>query len=323
MASSANITALNQQLRSSPDYAQWMQANRIDPSGPIRLSDQQRQSFAAYLRTHGWSIPKGAEIDPAGNINENEGFGKQAKRWGPIAGQIGLGIATGGMSLPAQLAINAGAGAGIGATQGGWKGAGRGAAIGATSAYGGHLLRGGPATAAMPSAIGSGAAGALPTSSYYTNLGIQTGMRGAPSAIARLGGQAAVAGGRNIVSRIGGGLRKVTGGDGDGTGGGLNAWQQAALALLSGVPGLLAARSAAGMSDEEKAIYALFQRDMGRDREMRDQVFDQDMGFRGQDQTLRDLQLRKIQHQTPLYEAVTRLAMNRLPTSVQQPLERV
>src|SRR5687767_9508020 len=78
------------------------------------LNDRDRKRVQAYLEAElGFEFPKGIEIDHAGNMNENEGFGKQAKKWGPIAAQVGLGIATGGMSLPTSLAINAGAGAGI------------------------------------------------------------------------------------------------------------------------------------------------------------------------------------------------------------------
>jgi hypothetical protein len=69
------------------------------------LDDRQRKQVQAAIEKElGFQFPGGIEIDPAGNMNENEGVGKQLKKWGPVAGQVALGIATGGMSLPAQLA---------------------------------------------------------------------------------------------------------------------------------------------------------------------------------------------------------------------------
>ena len=67
---------------------------------------------------------------------------------------------------------------------------------------------------------------------------------------------------------------------------------QAALAALAGLPALFTNR---GPSDEEKALYA-------------------------QARQLQQLQQRRIEHQNPLFSAVTQLAMSRLPTTSQQTL---
>ena len=119
MASSPAINQFNEQLRASPQYAAWMRAQGIDPSKPIRLSDSQRKAFATYLASHGVALPRGAEIDPAGNANEGEGFGKQAKRWGPVVGAAALaafgipgvmpGLFTGGATAAGATAAGTGA----------------------------------------------------------------------------------------------------------------------------------------------------------------------------------------------------------------------
>lgn len=113
-------------------------------SGKWGLNDKQRKQVQALVeRDLGFQFPKGIEIDPAGNMNEDEGAVKQLKKYGIPAAQIGLGVLTGGMSLPASMAINAGAGAGFGALKGGGlRGILTGAGLGAASAYGGNVLRG-------------------------------------------------------------------------------------------------------------------------------------------------------------------------------------
>lgn len=69
-----------------------------------------------------------------------------------------------------------------------------------------------------------------------------------------------------------------------------NPWQQAALAALSGVPALMANR---GPSDEERGLY-------------------------DQARQMTQLQRERIESQNPLFQAVTQLAMSRLPTNVQR-----
>lgn len=71
----------------------------------------------------------------------------------PIAGSIALGVATGGMSIPAQIALQAAYGAGTGAMTGGKRGALTGAAMGAgTGALGGYSPLGRAVRGAAPTA---------------------------------------------------------------------------------------------------------------------------------------------------------------------------
>lgn len=126
MPSAPTINAMNEQLRASPEYADWMRKQGIDPSRPIRLSDRQRKDFASHLRARGWQMPNGAEVDPAGNINENEGFGRQAKKWGPL---VGAGAVT-AFGVPGLFPGLIGGGGGTAATAAGATGASRTAAGG-------------------------------------------------------------------------------------------------------------------------------------------------------------------------------------------------
>lgn len=119
MPSALWINEANARLRASPEYAEWMRGQKIALSN-VRLSDRQRTDFANFLRTRGWQIPKGVEIDKHGNINENEGFGKQAKRWGPVAAGAALtafgipGTGFGGLFGGGSAAAAGGAGAAAG-----------------------------------------------------------------------------------------------------------------------------------------------------------------------------------------------------------------
>ena len=91
MASDPQMNAWNEQWRGDPRYASIMRSIGVDPTRPIKLTDTQRKQVrAAVEQQFGFTFPKGTEIDPAGNWNANEGFGKQAKRWGPIVGGAAL-----------------------------------------------------------------------------------------------------------------------------------------------------------------------------------------------------------------------------------------
>lgn len=148
-----SLDAWNQAFRSSPEYVEFMQSIGVDPSGPIRLSDSQREQFKRYLQTKGIALPSGMEIDPAGNLNQNEGVGKYATNpW--VLG----GLAAGSMLIPgvgpAVLGGLKSAGAGIGKAVGiggGAGGAGSAAGTATGAAAGGSLydkiLRGGSTVA--------------------------------------------------------------------------------------------------------------------------------------------------------------------------------
>lgn len=87
MASDPAINQFNEQWRSSPLYAQGLAAVGANPNGPLHLSDGQRKQLQAFIEQNmGIQFPDGVEVDPAGNMNENEGFGKQLAKWGPIVG---------------------------------------------------------------------------------------------------------------------------------------------------------------------------------------------------------------------------------------------
>ena len=91
MASSPELNQWNEGWRQSPRYAEILQSVGVDPSRPFKLSDQQRKQVqSAIEQAQGSAFPQGTEIDPAGNMNENEGFGKQAKKWGPLVGAAAI-----------------------------------------------------------------------------------------------------------------------------------------------------------------------------------------------------------------------------------------
>lgn len=106
------VNQWNESWRSSPQYTEIMLSIGVDPTKPMKLTDAQRKIVQARLeQIAGKPFDKGLEIDPAGNMNQNEGFGKQAKKWGPIAGGIALtlfgipgvmpGVLSGGAAAPA------------------------------------------------------------------------------------------------------------------------------------------------------------------------------------------------------------------------------
>lgn len=183
MASSNVINQWNEQWRSSPLYQQGLQAVGEPTNGPITLNDGQRKQLQQWLMQQGVQFPKGVEIDPAGNMNEDEGFGKQLKKWGPIA----AGAAMTAFGIP-------------GLTPGLFGGIGTGASTAATTAASGagNSIFGGANSAGL---FGSGATGA--------NLG---GLGATNIASGLFGG----AGGAGVAGGIGGflgGLGKQLGGD--------------------------------------------------------------------------------------------------------------
>jgi hypothetical protein len=118
MASSQQINAWNEQWRSSPQYRSILASVGINPNSPFRLSDQQRKQVQRTIQQQmGVQFPKGVEIDPAGNMNENEGFGKQAKKWGPVVG----GAALAAFGIPGVMpGLIGGAGGAAGAMPAAW-----------------------------------------------------------------------------------------------------------------------------------------------------------------------------------------------------------
>jgi hypothetical protein len=154
MASSPDINAWNEQWRSSPEYRQILASVGADPNGPLRLTDQQRKMVQAALEQSGVSFEGGLEIDPAGNLNEDEGWSKH-KSW-IIPAAIGVGtLGVGALGAgPAAGLFGGSSAAGGGASMAGLPALGNVNAI--TSALGG----GGGGFGGILSAIGNGA-GAL------------------------------------------------------------------------------------------------------------------------------------------------------------------
>lgn len=116
MPSAAPINEFNAAIKSSGVWDQWMQANGIDttPGRPVRLSDTQRRAFQQYLKTQGAQFPKGVEIDSSGNMNEDEGFTKELKKWGPLAAGIAVSL-FGIPGTPIAGLLSGGGGAAAGA----------------------------------------------------------------------------------------------------------------------------------------------------------------------------------------------------------------
>jgi hypothetical protein len=121
------LDQFNQQLRSNPRYQQYLRSIGVNtvvaPGQPWRLNDNQRKQAASWVRSNVGDIGK-LEIDPSGNANQNEGFGKQLKKWGPIAGGVALslfgipGVMPGLLSSGAPAAAAAGTGTAAGTAAG-------------------------------------------------------------------------------------------------------------------------------------------------------------------------------------------------------------
>lgn len=93
--SQMSIDQFNAQLRANPEYRAFLQSMGANPNGPLHLSDQQRKQAAAWVQQRFGGIGK-LEIDPAGNLNQDEGFSKHWKWIVPAAvgaGTLGLGAA--------------------------------------------------------------------------------------------------------------------------------------------------------------------------------------------------------------------------------------
>lgn len=112
------IDQFNLRLRGNPQYQAFLRSMGADPSGPLRLSDSQRRQAAAWVRRNVGDIGD-LEIDPAGNINQDEGFSRHRKWMIPAAigvgtlglGAFGIGPAAGvfGSSAPAAGSAATGA----------------------------------------------------------------------------------------------------------------------------------------------------------------------------------------------------------------------
>jgi hypothetical protein len=133
-------------------------------------------------------------------------------------------------------------------------------------------------SAASASGGGAAAAGGILPSSHLPAAALM----GGPGAIANGAVTGSAAG---AAGAAGGALGKIGKGLAEGAAGQINPWMQAAFAAMSGLPALMANR---GPSDEERGLY-------------------------DQARQLTQLQQKRMESQNPLFDAVTQLAMSRLP----------
>lgn len=200
------LDSFNQRLRADPAYRQFLQSMGVNPDGPIRLSSAQKKRAERWVEQRYGDLGKGMEIDSAGNANQNEGFGKQAKRWGPIVG----GAALTAFGIPGVMpGLLGGGGAGAGTAAAG-AGAGSGAAGGGALAAGSiptSLAMFGPGavasqgvSAGLPLALGGSAGAGLPSLVGSTVPGLEAAV---PASIAS-----------QNVSQGGGSTQEQSGGGG-------------------------------------------------------------------------------------------------------------
>jgi hypothetical protein len=171
------INEWNEAWRTSPHYTDIMMSIGVDPTKPIKLTDEQRKIVQSRLEEiAGKPFDKGLEIDPAGNMNQNEGFGKQAKRWGPLAGGIALTLFGIPGVMPGVLTAGGGAAAGAAGAAGGAgaASAGGGATAGAAGATGAAGGIWGAIRGALPAIVGTaGRALASGADASAHNRGVQ------------------------------------------------------------------------------------------------------------------------------------------------------
>lgn len=163
---------------------------------------------------------------------------------------------------------------------------------GALGAFGGAGAAGGGA-----GAVGGGGAASVGGTIPYVHGGLSMGMP-APAGMASTPG---------LLSRFG---NAITGGGN----GGANQWLQAALAGLSGVPALIAANKSKPSASE------LARRQPSTDELAMLQPSADELAMQQQVKDMLAHQQRRTQYQDPLYQAVSQLAMSRLPTGVQKPM---
>jgi hypothetical protein len=133
------LDGMNDQMRTSAAWQDWMRQQGEDPAR-VSLNDSQRRALQAHMAANGIQFGPGMEIDPAGNVNQDQGVSRYAR----TAGKIGLMAAPFAlMAVPglqgagmAAMLGRAGASAGLGYLGGG----ARGAAVGAASSLGGDYF---------------------------------------------------------------------------------------------------------------------------------------------------------------------------------------
>lgn len=140
------LDQFNQSLRADPEYRQLLQSMGVNPDAPVKLNGNQRKQIEQWVRAKKGDIGK-LTIDEAGNVNQKEGFMKELKKWGPIAGGAALtafgipGTAFTGLFGGGAGAAASGAGSTLANTSGSWAPAAMGisGSTGTAAATGGIL----------------------------------------------------------------------------------------------------------------------------------------------------------------------------------------
>src|SRR3990167_918051 len=257
--SQAQVDAWNAQMRQSPAYLNYMRSQGLPTDGRVKLSRQQQEGLERALAAGGMRIPGGMHIDQGGNLNQKNTLGRNVAIGAGVTGAALTGFGLAGMGP-------------------------LGGALGGSGAAAG----------------GAGAAGGILPSSQLAMSPLYTGP--------------IVGGSQGVSAGLGAALQWAAGGVGGDwldptrppSGGnikdfaqnvasnGLNWWQQAALAGLSGVPSLIAASRNKPPAAEEATQEQIRQ--------------------------MLESQQKRFDYQSPLFQAVSQLAMSRLPTASQRPL---
>jgi|SoiMethySBSTD1v2_1073268.scaffolds.fasta_scaffold111614_3 hypothetical protein len=159
------IDAFNAQLRAMPEYQTFLRSMGVNPSGPIRLSDFQRKQAEAWVNKRFGNIGK-LEIDPAGNVNQDEGFSRHRKWIIPAAIGAGtLGLGAFGVGPAAGLFGGGGAAGGAAGAGAGASGAATGGTLASSSIPTSLAMQAVPASiagsAGIPAGVSAGTAAAL------------------------------------------------------------------------------------------------------------------------------------------------------------------
>ena len=102
------LDQFNQSLRADPLYREFLQSLGVDPNRPLKLSDDQRKKADAWIRTN-VGDSEGLQVDPAGNVNQDEGWSKH-KKWA-IPAAIAASMLIPGVGPAVMAAMKAAGGA--------------------------------------------------------------------------------------------------------------------------------------------------------------------------------------------------------------------
>lgn len=181
------LDQFNDQLRASQVWQDFMRRIGQNPARP-HLSDQQRKQLQAELQRTGIQFAQGMEIDPAGNVNQDQHLGRNIA----IGAGIGGGALLSLFGLPGVFPglLNSGGAAGA---------AGASGVLPSSSLPAGSLMGGAPTIASQGVSAGiplggitGGAAGAAGVAANAAGNGIGATLGGAARNLLSPGGMAAL-----------------------------------------------------------------------------------------------------------------------------------